>query len=117
MVFVRVAALGEIPEAEVRAYDLPPGRVAIAHVEAHLFAFSDACTNAGCALSEGAFDDREATIECPVDGSVFDVESGEPLNGPARDPLPIHPVRLVDGWVEIADEPAAAGWLPGGPPG
>ena len=105
--FVRVGSLAEIPEGEVRAYDLPWGRVAVAHVEARLFAFADACTNAGCALSEGGFDDREATIECPVDGSVFDVETGEPLTGPARDPLPIHPARLVDGWVEIAEHPPA----------
>ena len=61
MGFVRIAALGEIPEGEVRAYDLPSGRVAVAHVEARLFAFDDSCTHAGCALSEGSFDDREAT--------------------------------------------------------
>lgn len=105
--FIRIGALAEIPEGEVRAYDLPSGRVAIAHVEARLFAFSDACTNAGCALSDGVFDDREATIECATDGSVFDVETGEPLSGPAQDPLPIHAARLVDGWVEVADRPAA----------
>jgi 3-phenylpropionate/trans-cinnamate dioxygenase ferredoxin subunit len=104
--FVRVGSLAEISEGEVRAYDLPSGRVAVAHVEAHLFAFADVCTNAGCALSEGAFDDREATIECRDDGSVFDVETGEPLSGPAQDPLDIHPARLVDGWVEVADRPA-----------
>jgi 3-phenylpropionate/trans-cinnamate dioxygenase ferredoxin component len=105
MAFVRVGALGEIPEGEVRAYELPTGRVAVAHVEARLFAFADACTHAGCGLSEGPFDDRGATIECPTDGSVFDVETGEPLSGPAQDPLPLHAARLVDGWVEVAEEP------------
>ena len=103
--FVRVGSLGEIPEGEVRAYDLPIGRVAVAHVEARLYAFSDACTQAGCALSDGVFDDREATIECASDGSVFDVETGEPLSGPAQDPLPVHPARLVDGWVEVGEHP------------
>jgi 3-phenylpropionate/trans-cinnamate dioxygenase ferredoxin component len=107
MAFVRVGALGEIPEGEVRPYDLPSGRVAVAHVEARVFAFADACTNAGCALSEGTFDDRETTIECASDGSVFDVESGEPLSGPAQDPLEIHAARLVDGWVEVAEEPSS----------
>jgi 3-phenylpropionate/trans-cinnamate dioxygenase ferredoxin subunit len=105
MAFVRVGALGEIPEGEVRAYDLASGRVAVAHVEARLFAFADACTHAGCALSDGTFDDREATIECANDGSVFDVETGEPVVGPAQDPIEIHAARLVDGWVEVADEP------------
>jgi 3-phenylpropionate/trans-cinnamate dioxygenase ferredoxin subunit len=107
MAFVRVGALGEIPEGEVRPYDLPSGRVAVAHVEARVFAFADACTNAGCALSEGIVDDRETTIECASDGSVFDVETGEPLSGPAQDPLEIHAARLVDGWVEVAEEPSS----------
>jgi nitrite reductase/ring-hydroxylating ferredoxin subunit len=91
----------------MRAFDLATGRVAVAHVEARLFAFADECTHAGCALSEGEFDDRAATVECQCHGSVFDVETGEPLEGPAQDPVAIHQARLVDGWVEIADQPAS----------
>ncbi len=107
MDFVRVGSLAEIPEGEVRAYDLPGGRVAVAHVEARLFAFGDECTHAGCALSEGDLDDREATIECATCASVFDVETGEPLSGSARDPIPVHQARLMDGWVEVAEHPVA----------
>ena len=102
---VRVGGLAEIPEGEVRAFDLPVGRVAVAHVEHRLFAFADACTHAGCPLSEGAFDDRAATITCPVDESVFDVETGEPVSGPAQDALPIHAAREIDGWVEVSTVP------------
>ena len=102
MDFVRVGALGEIPEGEMRAYDTPSGRVTIAQVEAHLFAFGDECTHQGCSLAEGAFDDRTATVECPCHGSVFDVETGEPTEGPAQDALPVFRAREVDGWVEVA---------------
>jgi 3-phenylpropionate/trans-cinnamate dioxygenase ferredoxin subunit len=107
MGFVRVGSLAEIPEGEVRGFDLPGGRVAVAHVEAQLFAFADPCTHAGCSLSDGRFDDREATIECATCSSVFDAETGEPLDGPARDPVAVHQARLVDGWVEVADAPVA----------
>jgi 3-phenylpropionate/trans-cinnamate dioxygenase ferredoxin subunit len=107
--FVRVASLGEIPEGEIRAYDLPQGRVAVAHDERRLFAFADECPNAGCSLSEGSFDDRSATVTCANDESVFDVESGEPVDGPARDPVAVFAAREVDGWVEIATEPGAGG--------
>lgn len=105
MGFVRVGSLAEIPEGEMRAFELPGGRVAVAHVEARLFAFADECTHAGCALSEGAFDDREATVTCACHESVFDADSGEPLDGPAQDPLPVFAVREVDGWIEIASHP------------
>ncbi|HSL09808.1 MAG TPA: Rieske 2Fe-2S domain-containing protein [Actinomycetota bacterium] len=100
--FARVGALAEIPEGEVRAFDLPVGRVAIAHVEHRLFAFADACTHAGCTLSDGIFDDRAATIICPVDETAFDVETGEPVSGPGQDALPIYAVREVGGWVEVS---------------
>ena len=103
--FVRVGSIAEIPEGEVRAFELAGGRVAVAHVEARVFAFADECTHAGCSLADGEFDDRAATVECVCHGSVFDVETGEPIEGPARDPVAVHPARLVDGWVEIADRP------------
>jgi 3-phenylpropionate/trans-cinnamate dioxygenase ferredoxin component len=109
MEFVRVASLAEIPEGEMRAFDLSSGRVAVAHVEARLFAFADECTHSGCALSEGDFDDRAAAVECPCHGSIFDVETGEPVDGPAQDPVAIHQARLVDGWVELADQPVREG--------
>jgi 3-phenylpropionate/trans-cinnamate dioxygenase ferredoxin subunit len=103
--YVRVGALGEIPEGEVRAYDTPSGRVAVAHAENRLFAFGDECTHQGCSLAEGTLDDREARVECPCHGSVFDVETGEPVEGPAEDPLPVFQAREVEGWVEVATRP------------
>jgi 3-phenylpropionate/trans-cinnamate dioxygenase ferredoxin subunit len=107
MDFVRVGALAEIPDGELRAFETPAGRVAVAHVEHRLFAFGDECTHAGCSLAEGELDDREESVECPCHGSVFDVTSGEPLEGPAVDPVPVFPVRTVDGWVEVL--PASGG--------
>jgi 3-phenylpropionate/trans-cinnamate dioxygenase ferredoxin subunit len=103
--FVRIGALGEIPEGEMRAYDTDAGRVTVAHVEAHLYAFGDECTHQGCSLAEGDFDDRAATVEGPCHGSVFEVETGEPVEGPAADALPVFQARVVDGWVEVATRP------------
>jgi nitrite reductase/ring-hydroxylating ferredoxin subunit len=108
MDYTRVGALAEIPEGEVRAFDTPAGRVAIAHVEKRLYAFGDECTHMGCSLSEtGTFDDRAATIECQCHGSMFDVETGEPVEGPAEDPVPVYRTREVEGWVEVASEAGA----------
>ena len=76
MDFIRVGSIAEIPEGEIRAFDLPAGRVAVVHVEARLFAFADECTHAGCALSEGSSTtESRPRVEC--NGSVFDVETGE----------------------------------------
>jgi len=103
--FTRIATLAEIPSGDLRAYETPAGRVAVAHVENRLFAFGDECTHAGCSIAEGELDDRLATVECPCHGSVFDVESGEPIEGPAVDPLPVFAIRSEAGWVEVATRP------------
>ncbi len=50
--FVRVGALAEIPEGELRAYDVPAGRVVVTHDERRLFAVSETCTGQGCALAD-----------------------------------------------------------------
>ena len=105
MEYICVGTLAEIPEGEVRAFDLPAGRVAVAHDEHRLFAFAETCTGAGCALSEGSFDDRSAQLTCDGCESVFDLETGEPIDGPARDPLPLFSAREVDGWLEISSTP------------
>jgi 3-phenylpropionate/trans-cinnamate dioxygenase ferredoxin subunit len=105
MEFVRVATLAEVPEGEVRAFDLPAGRVAVAHDERRLFAFAETCPGEGCALAEGVFDDRSAQLTCTGCDSVFDLETGEPIDGPARDPLPLYSAREDDGWIEVSVTP------------
>lgn len=103
--FRRIASLAEVPEGELRAYDLPEGRIAVAHIEQELFAFGDECTHEGCSLAEGELGDQEDSVLCPCHGSEFDLRTGEPLDGPAEDPVAVYPVRVRDGWIEIA--PAA----------
>lgn len=99
--FIRVGALAEVPEGGLRSFDLPWGRVAVARVDEDLFAVADECTHAGCSLSEGSLSDNEDAVVCPCHGATFDLASGEPLEGPAIDPVRVHAVRARDGWLEV----------------
>jgi len=99
--FARIASLAEVPEGELRAYDLAAGRVAVAHVENELFAFGDECTHEGCSLAEGSLGGQEDTVICPCHESEFDMATGEPVSGPAVDPVPTYAVRERDGWLEV----------------
>jgi 3-phenylpropionate/trans-cinnamate dioxygenase ferredoxin subunit len=106
--FQRVASLAEVPEGELRAFDLSRGRVAVAHVEQEIFALADECPHDLGSLAEGELDETEDAVICPGDGSAFDLRTGEPLDGPSVDPVTVFAVRLNDEWIEIgppADTP------------
>ncbi len=102
--FVRVGALAEVPEGELRAFELEGGRVVVAHLENEVFAFADACPADGCWLSEGELDEGLDALVCPCDGSRFDLRTGEPVEGPAVDAVPTFRVRVQDEWIEIGPE-------------
>ncbi|MGZ5291134.1 MAG: Rieske 2Fe-2S domain-containing protein [Actinomycetota bacterium] len=105
--FQRVASLAEVPDGELRAYDLPAARVAVVHVEQELFAIADECPHDLASLADGHLGGDEDTVICPGDESEFDLRTGEPLGGPAVDPVAVFLVRERDGWIEVG--PAVEG--------
>lgn len=107
--YMRVATLAEVPEGELRSYELVVGRVVVAHIESELFALGDECTHQGCLLSEGEIDEVADTVVCPCHGSAFDLRTGEPVEGPAEDPVPVFPLRVADGWIEVLPVPGGEG--------
>lgn len=105
--YQRVASLAEVPEGELRAFDLARGRVAIVRVEQEVFALGDECPHDLGSLAEGELGSEEDTVICPGDGSEFDLRTGEPLEGPAVDPVPVFVARVIEDWIEIG--PTAEG--------
>jgi nitrite reductase/ring-hydroxylating ferredoxin subunit len=102
--FIRVGTLAEVPDGELRGFDLPVGRVAVAHVDHRIHAIGDVCTGDGGSISEGTLRfDGEPAAECAC-GNWFDLETGEP-GASGVDPLPTFAVREVDGWIEVAPAP------------
>ncbi len=57
-------------------------------------AFDNTCTHEECPLSEGDLDGER--IVCYCHSSVFNVRTGEVLEGPADEPISVYEVR-VDG--------------------
>jgi nitrite reductase/ring-hydroxylating ferredoxin subunit len=109
LVYLRVASAVEIPEGELRAYDLPDGRVAVGRAGREVFALGDECPGDGCSLSEGFVDEVDDTVVCPCDSSAFDVRTGEPVDGPAVDRVAVRRVRVEDGWVEVGPDIGGGG--------
>ena len=82
---VRIENSKEIPEGEMRVFDVTGTKVNVASVGGHLHAFDDTCTHRACSLAKGKLDGT--TVTCPCHGSQFDVTSGAVLRGPAKRPV------------------------------
>ncbi len=65
--------------------------VAIFNRDGKLFAIGARCTHVGGPLERGRVEGT--TVACPLHGSVFDLESGAVVRGPAQTPEPAYRVR------------------------
>lgn len=68
-------------------------RVLVAQpTEGELVGYSAICTHQGCTVAPDG-----AELACPCHGSVFDLATGEALQGPATEPLAPFAVRVEGG--------------------
>jgi len=85
-------------EAGVRV-NVGGASIAIFCTESGLRAVGDRCSHAEASLSEGeVFGDE---VECPRHGATFDLTTGAALTLPASTPVPVYPVRVTDGVIEV----------------
>jgi nitrite reductase/ring-hydroxylating ferredoxin subunit len=82
---ITVGGKDEVPQGEMRQFQVGGEDVAVANVEGELHAFSDVCTHRQCSLAEGDLDGT--TVTCACHGSEFDVTTGDVLGGPAIEPV------------------------------
>ncbi len=66
--------------------------VAVFNQAGKLYAVGALCTHVGGPLDRGTVTGH--TVRCPLHGSVFDLESGQVLQGPARTPIPVYRVSV-----------------------
>ncbi|CAN5185417.1 MAG: non-heme iron oxygenase ferredoxin subunit [Nocardioidaceae bacterium] len=92
MAAVRACAMAELVEGKPLAFEVGGTQVALVRQGAEVFAIRDECSHAAIALSEG--DVESCEIECWLHGSTFSLRTGEALNLPATEPVPVYPVTV-----------------------
>jgi nitrite reductase/ring-hydroxylating ferredoxin subunit len=98
--FLTIGAASEVAEGGTAAFDVEGAQIAVARVGGTLYAFSDVCTHQGCNLASGGdLDGTEITCECH--GSVFAVDTGAVIDGPATKPIETYPAREAGGQIQI----------------
>ena len=89
-----------------------PRRVMVSGIDVYLYragenlhALANRCTHRGGPLHKGSTD--EHTVTCPWHLSMFRLEDGSVLRGPATAPQPSYEARVRDGAIEIRSTPIA----------
>jgi nitrite reductase/ring-hydroxylating ferredoxin subunit len=66
--------------------------ILLVNIESQFYATSNFCTHSKCYLHNGELKGRILT--CPCHFSQFDVTTGAVLAPPAKEPLPMYPVKV-----------------------
>ncbi len=95
----RVGALTELADETAARVDLGGYAICVARSNERVYALKDECSHGQVRLSEG--DVGEGFVECWMHGSRFNLVTGAPTGPPALTPVPVYPVRVVDGVIEV----------------
>ncbi|MCY7401834.1 MAG: non-heme iron oxygenase ferredoxin subunit [Nocardioides sp.] len=98
--WVPAVALSEIPHEGAVRVELAGIALCLARSEGVVHALLDECSHGQVALSEGEVE--AGLVECWLHGSCFDLATGAPTGPPATLPVPVYPIRIVDGVIEVA---------------
>jgi nitrite reductase/ring-hydroxylating ferredoxin subunit len=88
-----------LPDETVVGVSAADTLVALARVGETWHAVEAWCTHAECPLSDGWLEG--AAIRCPCHGSLFDLATGDVLEGPAEAPVRVFRTRVADTRVEV----------------
>ena len=109
--YVYVCRSGQLPDGYVRRF-YPRGlELCLARNHGTAYAVSNTCTHLACLLSAGKVVDDG--IGCSCHGSVFDLESGDPIYPPATEPIQVYPAYEEDGEIFVGISEADV--IDGGP--
>ncbi len=97
--FFRIAKVNDIPAGERLFIEIGGQPIVLFSLNGEFLATGDVCTHDGGSIGEGEVIGDE--IVCPRHGARFNIKTGEVLSLPAVTGIPIYPVRIKDGYIEV----------------
>jgi len=98
--FIAVLPENELVENKMRCVKAGEIPVLLVRENGNIFAIANTCSHLGGPLSEGELMD-DCRVKCPWHGSVFSLENGSVVYGPATEPQPKFDVRVHKGQIEV----------------
>lgn len=100
--YARVLRTDELRDGELVPVEIDGTPIVLVRHAGEFFAVQNNCSHRDFPLSEAGFDPRDGVLVCAWHGGCFDVRTGAPVVPPAAEPVETFPVRVRDGWVEVA---------------
>lgn len=97
--FVAVMPESDLPEGELRGAKVKGRPIVLLRRGGRIYALAATCSHMGGPLHEGTLNDT--CVTCPWHGSVFSMETGRVIDGPASFPQPVLETRLRAGQIEV----------------
>lgn len=98
--YIAAARIDEVPPGKTRQVRVGDRDILLCNSDGQIHAIAAVCSHAEEPLACGRI--RLGWIACPAHGARFDLETGEPLTGPASEPIATYPVRVVGDMIEVA---------------
>lgn len=98
--WVTVARTEDVPEDGLLRVTVDDMEVLLANVGREYRAIGDVCTHARCSLADGWIED--GNVQCACHWSVFSLETGEVVRGPATESEPVYQVRVEGDEIQVA---------------
>ena len=98
--FVTVCKRNEITGTTRKVVEAGGNPIVLAEVDGELVAFLNECPHVGCVMDDGEIAGGE--VICSAHGSCFDLKTGEVLQGPATEGLPVYEVRVEGDDVQVS---------------
>ena len=93
--------LADVPSGDAVRADVDGATALLSRTGDGVVAIGSRCTHAGGPLEEGDIDRAQCTVTCPWHSSVFRLDTGAVVHGPATVPAAAYDTRVVDGMVEV----------------
>lgn len=92
MAAVKIGTVHEVAADSGKTFVVNGHLIAVFYVDGAYYAIDDTCSHAEASLGAGEVDSDELTVECPLHGSAFSLESGKPRTLPAFEPVATYKV-------------------------
>jgi len=100
--FQTVANVSDVAPGSATTVTINGELIAIVNCDGQFYAINNICSHAYAELAEGEVDADECTIECPLHGSLFSLETGRPRTLPAITPVATYPIQIVGDEIQVA---------------